>query len=131
MVESAAPMPTLTCLFYVLVAALAIMPVSFIWFIWHEAATRGWIWLNKETRSMYVDGVKTVVTASGVAIALLASSKSAATGSALLSDAILIFSVKVAVVCLVLCVALSLLVIFALIRSFDRAQSRYSEEQRG
>ncbi len=39
-------------------------------------------------------------------------------------------SAKVAAVCLIACVCLSLIVIVALLRGFERAQSRYLEEQR-
>ena len=75
---------------------------------------------------MYVDGLKTLITASGIAVALLASSATAAAKP----SAIVVFSAKAAAVSLVLCVALSLIVIFALVRGFDRAQSRYGDEQR-
>ena len=81
---------------------------------------------------MYVDSVKTLITASGIAVALLASAakSAAARATVTLNDQIVTFSAKVAVVCLVLCIVLSLVVTFALVRSFDRAQSRYGDEQR-
>jgi hypothetical protein len=49
---------------------------------------------------MYVDGAKTLITASGIAVALLS------------------------------CVCLSLIVILALLRGFERAENRYIDEQR-
>jgi len=73
---------------------------------------------------MYVDAAKTLITASGVAVALLASSTVA---SARATSGLVAFSAKVAVVCLISCVCLSLIVILALIRGFERAQSRHIE----
>ena len=40
------------------------------------------------------------------------------------------FSAKVAVVCLISCVCLSLILILALLRGFERAKNRYIDEQR-
>ena len=78
---------------------------------------------------MYVDGIKTMITAAGVAVALLASSAVKTSGTAQTpSNDLVTFSVKAAVVCLIFCVALSIVVIFALLRSFEMAQSRYMEE---
>jgi hypothetical protein len=76
---------------------------------------------------MYVDGAKTLITASGIAVALLASS---AVASARTASSLVAFSAKVAVVCLISCVCLSLIVILALLRGFERAQARYIDEQR-
>jgi hypothetical protein len=54
----------LACAFYVFVAVLVVLPFPFVWLIWHEARTRGWSWTSSESRNMYVDGAKTLVTAS-------------------------------------------------------------------
>jgi len=75
---------------------------------------------------MYVDGAKTLITASGIAVALLASSAV----SAKTANHLVAFSAKVAVVCLISCVCLSLIVILALLRGFERAENRYIDEQR-
>src|SRR5260370_17014267 len=79
--------PTWTCLFYVFVFALAVAPTLFVWSYWHEAHTRGWFWISEDSRTMYVDGAKTMITASGIAVALLASSpvSSARTTTSLLA----------------------------------------------
>jgi len=76
---------------------------------------------------MYVDGAKTLITASGIAVALLASS---AVSSARTANDLVAFSAKVAVVCLISCVCLSLILILALLRGFERAENRYIDEQR-
>jgi len=73
---------------------------------------------------MYVDTAKTFITASGIAVALLASST---VGSVRATSGLVAFSAKVAVVCLISCVCLSLIVILALTRGFERAQSRNIE----
>jgi hypothetical protein len=67
-------MPTLTCFFYIVVTALAVAPLPFVWSIWRDATApqKGWIWTNQDSRDMYVDGAKTLITASGIAVALLA-----------------------------------------------------------
>lgn len=117
--------PIWTCVFYAFVLVLAVSPMLFVWSVWREAKTRGWDWSSEESRNMYVDAAKTLITASGIAVALLASSTvaSARTTSDLVS-----FSARVAVVCLISCVCLSLIVILALLRGFERAQSRHIEQ---
>jgi len=119
--------PTWTCLFYTFVALLSLAPILFVWHYWHEARTKDWTWTSQDSRTMYVDGAKTLITASGIAVALLASS---AVSTARTSSSLIAFSAKVAVVCLISCVCLSLIVILALLRGFERAQSRHIEEQR-
>jgi hypothetical protein len=76
---------------------------------------------------MYVDGAKTLITASGIALAVVASSAERSTGSAtnFVSD-----SAKLAVISLLVCVGFSLFLTMALLRGFERAQSRNIEEQR-
>jgi hypothetical protein len=117
-------MITATCLFYVLVFIMAVVPMLFVWTVWHEAKTRGWDWTSDQSRNMYVDAAKTLITASGIAVALLASSTVASVRA---TNNIVAFSAKVAVVCLISCVCLSLIVILALMRGFERAQSRHIE----
>lgn len=119
--------PTWTCFFYVFVFALAVAPILFAWSYWYEARTHGWDWISEQSRSMDVDGAKTLITASGIAVALLASS---AVASARTACSLVAFSAKVAVVCLISCVCLSLIVILALLRGFEWAQARYIDEQR-
>lgn len=118
-------MPIITYLFYVLVFILVAAPLAFILSIWHEALERNWRWINEQSRSMYVDGFKTMVTASGIAVALLASST---VSSARTTNSLVAFSAKAAVICLISCVCLSLIAIVALLRGFERARSRYMEE---
>jgi hypothetical protein len=96
----------------------------FVGFIGYEARKRGWAWTNPDTRNMYVDGVKTLITASGIAVALLASSSVA---SARTASTLIAFSAKVAAVCLISCVCLCLVVILALLRGYERAWSRNQE----
>jgi len=76
---------------------------------------------------MYVDGARTLIMASGIAVALLASS---AVGSARSASCLVAFSAKAAVIFLITSVCFSLALILALLRNFERAQSRNIEEQR-
>jgi hypothetical protein len=117
-------MITWTCVFYIVAFGIGLAPIIFVWSVWHEAKTLGWIWSTDQSRTMYVDAAKTLITASGIAVALLASSS---VSSAKATDTIVAFSAKVAVVCLISCVCLSLIVILALLRGFERAQSRFIE----
>lgn len=64
----------------------------FVGSFWRVARTKGWTYITPDTRNMYVDGAKTLITAAGIAVALLASS-------------------GVAEVSLIACVAFSLAVI--------------------
>jgi hypothetical protein len=116
-----------THVFYVFVSVVAIVPFGIVWHYWHEAKTKGWSWTSQDRRNMYVDGVKTIITASGVAVALLASS-SVSSGRTI--NNLIAFPAKIAVVCLISCVCLSLVVILALLRGHERAKARNIEEQR-
>jgi hypothetical protein len=116
-----------TFFFYALVVVVAVAPVLLVWHFWHEARVRGWAWTSVDSRNMYVDGAKTIITASGIAVALLASSGVAVerTASHVIGSA-----AKVAAVCLIACICLSLVLILALLRGHERAKSRFIEERR-
>ena len=116
-----------TYAFYTFVALLVLVPLAFVCVVLRESRMRGWSWINADSRSMYVDGAKTLVTASGIAVALLASSSvaSARTASALVG-----FSAKVAAVSLISCVCVSMLLIVALLRGYERAWSRRGDDLR-
>ena len=111
-----------TYLFYSVVFVFAVVPLLFAYSFWYEARTKGWNWSSESSKSMYVDVGKTLITASGVAVALLASLALSSTKSA---DRVLVSSAKIAVFCLISCVCLSIVMILALVRGFERAQSRH------
>ena len=117
----------MTFAFYIFAVVVGTSPLVFIGTIWHEARKRGWIWINEQSRNMYVDGVKTMIAGAGIAVALLASS---AVSSVRTTNPIVASSAKVAVICLIGCVCISLVAIVALLRSYERAMSRYLEELR-
>src|ERR1700722_11872709 len=96
--------PTWTCLFYIFVLVVSVVPAFFVWHYWHEARTKDWGWTSTDSRTMYVDGAKALITASGIAVALLASS---AVSSVRSTNGLVAFSAKVAAVCLISCVCLS------------------------
>jgi hypothetical protein len=116
-----------TCVFYVFVSSLSAAPFLFVLHYWHEAKTRGWSWTSVDSRDMYVDGAKTMITGSGIAVALLASSVFSQRTT---ENSLVVFSAKVGVVCLISCVCLSLIVILALLRGHERAKSRRIEKLR-
>jgi len=75
---------------------------------------------------MYFDAAKTLVAASGIAVALLAFSASTKT----VVNPLVALSAKVAVVCLISCVCWSLIVILALLRGFQHSEARHMDEER-
>jgi cellobiose-specific phosphotransferase system component IIC len=105
-----------------LLLTLAI-PLAFTWHVWHEARSLGWNWITEQTRNMYVDAIKTMITASGIAVALIASSGHNQNANNAVS-----FSTRAAIVCLIACICVSLFAIVALMRGFDRARSRYMDQ---
>jgi len=119
--------PTSTYLFYLFAFSVGTIPTLFVGHYWYEARNRGWNLVNEHTQTMYANGAQTMIIAAGVPVALLASST---VTSAKSSNALIAFSAKVAVVCLISCVCLSLLLILALLRGFERAQLRRMDEQR-
>src|ERR1700727_1728660 len=106
---------TWTCIFYVVVFCLSVLPFLFVLRLWWHAHTIGWIYSSEDSRNMYVDTAKTLITASGIAVALLASGLSPERTA----DHVVAISAKVAVVCLICCVGLSLVAMLALIRSHE------------
>ena len=116
-----------TYLFFAFVFSLIVVAWWFVWQFWDKARNQGLRWINVDSRNMYVDGIKTMITASGIAVALLASS---AVASARTTNGIVAFSAKVAVVCLISCVCFSFATILALLRGYKLAQSRFMDEER-
>lgn len=76
---------------------------------------------------MYVDVAKTLITASGIAVALVASSFV----QLHTSDEIVKVSARLGVIALILCFCSSVIVILALTRGHERARSRNIESGRG
>ena len=114
------------CIFYFFVSVVGAAPLLLVWHYWHVAKARGWAWSSIDSRNMYVDAFKTIIAASGIAVALLASS---AVGTARTANPIVAFSAKVAAVCLISCVCVSLIAIVGLLRGHELARSRYVEER--
>lgn len=103
----------MTCFFYIVAVLLVVVPMVFVWSIWYEARVRQWNWISEHSRTMYVDGLKTMITAAGIAVALLASStvSTVRTGNSLIA-----FSAKVAAICFISCVCVSIVAIVSLLR---------------
>jgi hypothetical protein len=72
---------TWTCIFYVFVSCAALAPLWLIWDFGHRARTQGYGWTLEANRDMYANEVKTTLTASGTAVALVASNYSAGRAS--------------------------------------------------
>lgn len=120
-------MPLTTAFFYLFLVVLVVAPFPFIQSYWREAHERGWSWIDEDSRTMYVDAAKTLITASGIAVALVASS---AVSFERATNEIVKFSTKTAVVCLIAAVCLSVLLILLLLRFSEIAASRYLDDER-
>lgn len=108
----------MACLFYLFVLIAVAVPAIFMWTFWRDAKGRQWNYTTDTSREMYVDVAKTLITASGIAVALVASA------SARAQDSIAKSSTRVGVVSLIICIAASLVTMLALTRGHERARSR-------
>jgi len=115
-----------TCVFYIVVFCVVGAPFLFVLRFWRYAHAKGWSWSSEDSRDAYVDVAKTLITASGIAVVLLASSASPERTA----DRVAAFSAKVAVVCLIACVGMSLVAMLALIRGHEEAKGRNIDERR-
>jgi len=88
-----------------------------------------WRWSSEDSRDMWIDAAKTMITASGIAAALLASVALAGHRTDPLS-ALVASSVKAATVSLVVCVCVSMFLILALARGHEAAKARHVEQRR-
>jgi hypothetical protein len=111
----------------VLVVFVVLLPAWFVATIRHERNTKGWNWINRDSRTMYVDAMKTVASASAIAASLL----SAVMSNSIQRPAHVILAAKWAVVCLVVSIVGSVGAVFALTRSYDRARSRFTASEKG
>ena len=118
-------MPAMACLFYLFVLIAITAPTIFMWSFWRDAKRRQWNYTTETSRGMYVDVSKTLITASGIAVALVASA------SARALDSLAKFSARVGVVSLIICISASLVTILALTRGHERAKARNIEAGRG
>lgn len=117
----------MTFLFYFLVALAVVCPAIFFWTFWRDAKKRQWNYTTDASRTMYVDVAKTLITASGIAVALVASS-SAPMRSV---DVIVRISARGGVISLVLCLCTSLITMLSLSRGHERARARNLQAGKG
>ena len=130
-----ASIPGWTYVFYIFaVVTGGLCPLGCIYSIWRVTENQKLLKTTESSRMMYVDVAKTLITASGIAVALLAAAStrftsgvtatSMNTGDIAYAKAIVATSAKVSAVCLIACVCSSLFVILALVRGFEMAQAR-------
>jgi hypothetical protein len=98
----------------------ALIPLAFVVSFWWEHVHKGWNWITDDGRKMYTDAANTLVTASGIAVAVIVSRLDS-------KDETILHTTKEAVVCLIICIVFSVITILALSRGFEMAQSRYTE----
>jgi hypothetical protein len=108
-------------LFYLFVLIAVLAPAKFVLSFWLHAKQLGWNYTTEDSRGMYTDVTKTLITASGIAVALMASISTRA------ADSIAKSSSRVGVVSLILCICASLATMLALTRGHEKARSRNIE----
>lgn len=106
-----------------IVLGVSVLAGFVAWHFWNKAQN-GLRWTSRDSRNAYVDCAKTLITASGITVTLSASS-----GGAFTRTPIVVFSVKVAVVCLILCVVFSMALMLALVRCHELANSRWTQQE--
>jgi hypothetical protein len=116
----------MSAVFYVFVTIAVIAPLGLMWTFWRDAKHLGWNWTTEASRTMYVDVAKTLITASGIAVALVASSFVQLHAG----DEVVKVSARIGVIALILCFCSSIVVILALTRGHERARSRNIESRR-
>jgi len=119
--------------FYILLAAVELLILSFVGHFWYKAAapnhvvSRQWRWTTQDSRDMWIDAAKTMITAAGIAAALVAS---VGLGSARPLSSPSLLNAKVATISLVACVCFSMALVLALSRGHEAAKSRNLIDQR-
>lgn len=117
-----------TFAFYGAVLFIQLPIVWFIWSFWDKANNLGWRYTNDDSRDTYVDVANTMITASGIAVALVASITLSSEHRP--TNPLTVFSAKVAAVLLISCVCVSLICILALARGHEQARSRHIDKRR-
>jgi hypothetical protein len=117
-----------TLAFYGLIFFVLLPIVWFIWSVWHKATTIEWRNTTDRSRDSYVDGAKTMITASGIAVALLASITLSSDHRP--TNPLVTSSAKVAAVLLILCVCSSMVLIVSLMRGHEQASARRIDKLR-
>jgi hypothetical protein len=107
--------------FEVIAIILSLLPPAF--FAWHfkDEADKGLRAITEQSRAMYVDVMKTIITMSGVVLALMFSSGL----QAVKSNNTLWCTTKITTVCWLICICASIVAILALSRGYERALSRH------
>lgn len=116
-----------TYAFYSLLTLAVLGPLGFVSYVWYEGRKRDWNWTQGDSRAMYVDAAKTLITASGIAVALLASAV-VAKGREI--SPLVAESARAAGVVLVTCIICAFLLILIFSRAFERARSRHNDALR-
>jgi hypothetical protein len=112
-------------LFYLFIFIAVIGPTIFMWSFWRDARGRQWNYTTDASRAMYADVTKTLITASGIAVALVSSA------SARALDNVAKVSARVGVVSLIICISGALVTMLALTRGHERARSRNIDAGKG
>jgi hypothetical protein len=125
----------MTCLFYGFLVLVEAVILVFIGHFLYKAlalspnnlVSAQWRWTSEDSRDMWVDSAKTMITAAGIAAALVASF---GLDTARASNLLLLRYAKVSAVCLVACVCSSMASILAISRGHEAAKARNVYEQR-
>lgn len=86
-----------------------------------EAIRHDWRWIRRDGLTIYNDAAKTIITASGIAVAIVA----AGIGGRLAAP---FWILQRAVVCLIVCILSSVMFMIAMARGWERASSRETNQ---
>jgi hypothetical protein len=120
-------------LFYGFLFLVEVLILGFVGHFWYKAAASNnilsaqWRWTSEDSRDMWIDAAKTMITAAGIAAALVAS---LGLGSTRAVTSLFLWNEKVSTVSLVACVCSSMALILALSRGHEAAKSYNVLEQR-
>lgn len=110
-------------MFCILLAATFLVPFVFVANVWCDHRRRKWSWLTQDDLTRNIDLAKTLITASGIAVAVVASTLEKQQGNALRAA-------KFAVEFLLTSVVASIVVIAALSRIYTRARSQLAQDRK-
>src|SRR5580658_7705527 len=112
--------------FYGFIFLVEALILGFIGHFWYKVAASNevlsaqWRWTSEDSRDMWIDAAKTMITAAGIAAALVAS---LGVSSIRAVGAFFLWNEKVSTVSLVACVCSSMALILALSRGHEAAKS--------
>jgi hypothetical protein len=100
-----------------LINAAVALPLIFVLSIAYERKTQGWGWISRDSRQMYSDAAKAIVTGAGIGVAILLNALTKTPRD-------IVSTAKWGIYTLLICIVGSIIGLVALSRTYERAVSR-------